>query len=326
LRSDAREPHGEGPCTPTISSAISSRSEDEDMTSTLCVVDDRVFLLGLDSMYRDRMQEHERGELLACARSVASTLHVAPASVPIEGYYAEDQWLREYFRLMRVLQSVPEERAAEVAGPELQRLRQVVTAPLYGSRVNDGHLLPMGCDPLTEALGKNPWSVPALTAAAHDIAVALDDFSLVGLAARLKDVVVLAACRESVVVYAWFGMLSDVSRPQRVFEWRVDDELARQAARFVDVFNELFDEELPAPVADNAVHYWNACSTSDIVGRCARLGVDFDGNHYHWAICKDDDGRAAVHEFWSAQLWTTERYKAAMGRDGRPPHIDHASA
>jgi hypothetical protein len=33
------------------------------------VVDDRNFLLGLDKLYRDAMQQFERGELLRCARA-----------------------------------------------------------------------------------------------------------------------------------------------------------------------------------------------------------------------------------------------------------------
>ncbi len=72
------------------------------------VVDDRVFLLGLDKLYRDAMKQHERGELLGCARRVAEALHVTPADVPVEGYYAEDERLTEYFRLVRALQDVDE--------------------------------------------------------------------------------------------------------------------------------------------------------------------------------------------------------------------------
>jgi len=62
----------------------------------ICVVDDRVFLLGLDQLYREAMKWHERGELLTCARRVAATLGVSPADVPIEGYYGEDEDLAEY--------------------------------------------------------------------------------------------------------------------------------------------------------------------------------------------------------------------------------------
>src|SRR5262245_10918203 len=97
------------------------------------VVDNRIFLLGLDELYRDAMKRHERGELLLCARRVAAALEVAPAAVPVEGYYAEDQQLTEYFLLMRALQEVSEERTQVVAAlPEFQRLLDVTSAPLYG--------------------------------------------------------------------------------------------------------------------------------------------------------------------------------------------------
>ena len=42
------------------------------------VVDDRVFLLGLDEMYRNVIKVHERGELLECASRVAQMLQVEP--------------------------------------------------------------------------------------------------------------------------------------------------------------------------------------------------------------------------------------------------------
>src|ERR671930_658665 len=52
------------------------------------VIDNRVFLLGLDALYRGAMKQNEGVELLRCAREVAWSLHVAPANVPVEGYYA----------------------------------------------------------------------------------------------------------------------------------------------------------------------------------------------------------------------------------------------
>lgn len=70
------------------------------------VVNNRVFLLGLDELYRESMKTHERHELLICARETADALSVAPADVPIEGYYTEDEDLTEYFRLVRALQDL----------------------------------------------------------------------------------------------------------------------------------------------------------------------------------------------------------------------------
>src|SRR4029079_15725650 len=86
------------------------------MKPELRVVDNRVFLLGLDELYREAMKSHERGELRDAARSVASALDLDPAKGrddPVEGYYTEDARLTEYFRLMRSLQAVDDRRRPE---------------------------------------------------------------------------------------------------------------------------------------------------------------------------------------------------------------------
>ncbi len=151
------------------------------------VVDNRVLLLGLDKLYRDAMKQHERGELLMCARRVADALHARPADVPVEGYYAEDQQLTEYFRLVRALQEIGEGLASVVSSlPEFQRLRSITSAPLYGRPQHSGKLLPTECDALSQALLDTfpGWTVKRLTAAAYARARETDDVSLVGLAAR----------------------------------------------------------------------------------------------------------------------------------------------
>ena len=97
------------------------------------VVDNRVFLLGLDHLYRRAMKQYEREELLTCARRVAATLQATPVDVPVEGYYAEDARLTEYFRLVRTLQEVDENRTSEVVDlQKYQRPLDVTSAPLFG--------------------------------------------------------------------------------------------------------------------------------------------------------------------------------------------------
>jgi len=169
------------------------------------IVDNRVFLLGLDRLYREAMKRHERGELLACARSVAATLAVKAADVPVEGYYAEEEDLTTYFRLMRALQNVYAERRSEVGSlAAFQRLYDVASAPLYGRARDVDKLLPTGRDPLSQALADTQpdWSMASLVSTASTCACDWDDFSLVGLAARWGDAVVLTALRESVVLCA----------------------------------------------------------------------------------------------------------------------------
>lgn len=287
------------------------------------VVDNRVFLLGLDSLYRQKMKWHERMELLSCATKVAGVLGVAPADVPIEGYYADDPRLTAYFRLMRALQAVDERRAPEVERlPEYQRLRDVASAPLYGHPVERGRLLPAGRDPLSQALEytQPDWSVALLTETAYTVAQGTDDYSLVGLAARIRDPVVLAALRESVVLYAEeiLGCLEVDDRARYV--WKVDPELVAQARRFIQAFEELFDVQLPPPEPAQAERYWSAYDDADAYGRCVRLGAN-DATapmlHYHWAIYGPEE--LAVQEFWDSEIWTTERYRNALRHDGSPP-------
>jgi hypothetical protein len=270
------------------------------------------------------MQSHERAELLSCARTVATALRIVPAPVPVEGYYAEDPHLAEYFTLMRALQDTEENRTAEVAAlPEFRRLLQVSSALLYGRPVHRGKLLPVGRDALSEALRAAwpDWTVERLTTTACAAAGEADDISLVGLAARVKDSVVLAALRESVVLYA--EMVLGALPPPREFFWQVDDDLAKGARRFVDTFNALFGDDLPAPIGDYADVYWAACEQAGILGRCVRLGQTDTPpvRYYHWAICRALDGQLTVQEFWHDQIWTTVQYREALQLPGQCPGL-----
>jgi hypothetical protein len=289
------------------------------------VLDNRAFLLGLDELYRTAMQPHERTELLACARAVARALTITAADVPVEGYYADDPSLTEYFRLVRALQETASGRAKEVSGlAEFRRLREVCSAPLYGHPVDEDTLLPRGRDPLSEALRQlwPDWTVPQLTAGAYAAAIRNDDYSLVGLAARVKDPVVLAALRESVVLYAE-PLVGSAMGPMREPEilWRVDEDLAHQAGRFVDAFNALFGRELPPPIPKYAAWYWGAYLEAEILGRCVRLGQSLEPRYYHWAVCRLPAGPLTVHDFWHGEIWTTARYRGALARDGRCPGL-----
>jgi hypothetical protein len=279
------------------------------------VVDNRVFLLGLDDLYRSAMKRNEGLELLRCAREVAWTLHVKPADVPVEGYYAEDERLTEYVRLLRAFHEEPNSRVAAVERlPAYQRLYEVTSSRLFGRPRSEDRLLPVGHDALSNALQQLAphWTIPTLTAAAEQAARAMDDYSLVGLAARTQDSVVLAALRESVVLYAQVTVLGKIVQPP-IAEWRVDAELAHHANRFIRAFHALFPEgaRLPAATPENAQEYWDACDEKAIVGRCVRVGYDDRRNpvmHYHWGINRSQ-GRLEVEEFWAAEIWTTERYR-----------------
>jgi hypothetical protein len=285
------------------------------------VVDNRVFLLGLDNIYREAMKTHERGELLECAQEVADTLNVPPADVPIEGYYAEDESLTSYFRLARALQGVEVARRPEVeALPRFQRLEDVTSSRLYGVvQADASRLLPKMMDALAAALLRTRpnWSIDGLVQAASQAARKLDDFSLVGLAALAEVPVVLAALRESAVLYSVAMPLGLPPPTIHEYVWQVDDILAAQAGRFIVTFAELFGDKLPETEPGNAEIYWNAADASTILGRCARIGFDeVAQKHYHWAICRASDGREIVQEFWADEIWTTDRYTTQMQLKG----------
>jgi hypothetical protein len=290
------------------------------MTETK-IVDNRVLLLGLDELYREAMKRCESGELLRCAQVVAKRAGVQPANVPIEGYYGEEPELTEYFRLMRGLQSYRAGAGADVDSlTEFRRLYEVCTSPIFGEAQDEGMLLPVGRDSLSRALRESSeWTIPNLVEAACRFARETDDISLVGLAARARDEVVLAAVRESTVLYAEWVPGAAMNPPVPKYIWKVDEEIERAARKFVDTFNGLVGAKLPMPRADAAKAYWLASRENGIGGRCVRIGSDPTTDpvrHYHWAIRYDRFGKLGVEEFWSEEIWTTDRYRK---RPAPPP-------
>lgn len=280
------------------------------------VVDDRVLLTGLDDLYRQVMKEHEAGDLLRCARAVAAALGEYPdSSVPIEGYYAENAALTEYFRLVRSLQRVDVARRAEVSSlPEFQRLLAVATSPhLAATFIHDG-LLPLARDALAIALNDTPapqWSISTLVEAAARAASHSDDCSLVGMAAFVRDPVLIAATRETAVLYAEVAFSGGLPRPE-TFRWAVSATLVERASRFVQTVNTLLQEHLPVPSEGYAEVFWRAAKRSSAVGRCARVGQDLrrKDRHYHWAI-KLRGAELVAEDFWDAHVWTTSTYRQA---------------
>ena len=281
------------------------------MNRSVYKVDNRVFLLGLDELYREAMKRNERSELLGCAKKICSDLVVEPANVPVEGYYTEDEKLEEYFLRIRALQAVSDARIVEIAQTAaLERLREVTSSRIFGTNVSGGGLLPTGDDSLSVALSDTfpDWTIENLASRAYEIAIASDDYSLVALAALARDPVVLTALRESVVLYAT-AVGGGVPRDPQ-YLWEVDPEIATRGSKFVEAFNALFNESIPAPAAENAQCFFDAAKPWDIDGRCVRIGFDDSTNpirHYHWAITVDS-GELTVEEFWDTELWTTERF------------------
>ena len=283
------------------------------MRTELRVVDNRVFLLGLDELYRSTIKEHERGKLLKCAQQVAQDLSVAPGDVPVEGYYTEDESLTKYFRLMRSLQAEHESRESEIRhNRAYRRLREVTESPIYGTPATSDRLLKRSWDALSYALDDmaDGRTVQAITARAYEVAFESNEYSLVALGALARDAVVLTALRESVVLYAGLAILGMPPIPK--YEWAVDPMVEERAQQFVRGFNKLFGESLPRPCRRNASVYWKACDSHAIIGRCVCIALDDrvgPMTYYHWAIDGDGRGGHSVSDFSDTEIWTTERYR-----------------
>ena len=79
-----------------------------------------------------------------------------------------------------------------------------------------------------------------------------------------------------------------------------------------------------APEPEDAVHYWRAFESNEILGRCVAIGVDdrvSPHRHYHWAICRGAEGALTVQEFWKPEVVTTAQYRSALRADGRCPEL-----
>lgn len=276
------------------------------------VVDNRLFIIGLDELYRSSMKELEATHLLECARTVARALGATAVSAPVEGYYAESIALTEYFQLMRALQLLDEDQGWRVRQlREFSLLYAIATSGCHGQPEPGTLLLPRGVDALGRALYETPpekWTVTLLVERARAIATTSGDFSLVALAARTGDSVAVAATRESVVLYEHMALL-DINRDE--YDWQVDAELAAVANQFIEAFNQFGGRPLPYADAASGEAYHEAAKDATLAGRCVALAENpATGSFYHWAIAGESLENFHVEEFWDAQLWTTSRYKS----------------
>ncbi|VUD69440.1 hypothetical protein TDB9533_04810 [Thalassocella blandensis] len=278
------------------------------------VLDNRALILALDYLYRENMKRFETEELLEESRKLIRMLSLSVVDVPVEGYYHESEELKEYFLNVRTLQQCPLERKKEVEHLDsYQILSKVTDSEIYGKGKSNG-FLPQRLDPLFYALQNIPvsgWAVESITSEAHSISVDSDDISLVGIAASINDSVVLAALRESVALYGAVAAGSAMIPPKIVYRWDVDSKLQSKVNLFIKIFNELSSSNIKEAGPENVEYYYDAFEDNEIFGRCIYVGYDDTKTPiemYHWAI-KYEAGSAIVDDFWSEDLWTTERYK-----------------
>jgi hypothetical protein len=272
------------------------------------VVDDRTFVIGLCELYRQHMKDYEVASLLPLAETACQSLKLPPASVPIEGYYAESDQLKRYFQLIRALQQTEMREMVPGTGLEaVQRLREVFSAPAMGRVEASDKILPRTHNPFGEALRvRAHWTIDSLSAQARQL-VRDDDAGLVAVAATTGDPVALCAARESMALMADL-VYAEAEVPH--FTWAVSETVARIARRFVAALTEATSIVLPQPEAVSAHLYGQAAREAQLPGRCIAIGEQ-SGNpyrYYHWYI-DTDNGRLTVKDFWSSSIWTTENLR-----------------
>lgn len=297
------------------------------MKTIVRIVDDRSLVLGLDQMYRDEMKALESNELLECVREVVATLKTTPSQqIPVEGYYWESETLTEYFYGMRHLQGLPEDRRPEVDGlNSFQKLSKVASSRIYGEPVASEFLLPRSRTSLDRVLSALPESesllkevsVESIIQQGKEIAMQNQDGSFVGLALQTGDPVVVAACRESVVLYNDCVFIAAAPEPTYVYEWNVSPAMEKLTQQFVRHLEEATGIRLPTPGPETARSYSYAGDANEIQGRCVALAQHPTLGWYHWAIYYDRDlKRNETQAFWAKKLWTTKLYKGHTRVDG----------
>ena len=300
---------------------------DQPPETIYCVVDNRVLVLGIDELYRKYMKEFEAEFLLPQAEVVAAKLGVVEANVPVEGYYGERETLTRYFKLMRALQEVGESSEPLVSGlHEFQKICDVTKSPIFGRPIRNGKLFPQRRDPLSQALNDTKatgWEAQKIINQAYEVVMDSDDISLVGLAVRLRDSIVMTALRESVILYVERVEMGPGNGPRIEYIWKVDKGFAKIANRFIEEFNSLLPKDsyirhgINKAEPDNAWRFYSAYSENRILGRCANLGYDLSTptQYYHWAITKQNE-EFALDEFWDTELWTTQNYRSRQQQLG----------
>ena len=292
-----------------------------------CVVDNRVLILGIDERYRQYMMEFESAFLLPQVEVLAAKLNLAEANVSVEGYYARTTDLSHYFKLIRALQAVSDSNKPSVKDmPEFQEILKVTSSPIFGRPQDNGCLLLQGRDPVSQALldtNDKGWDTQRIIDRAYEVVMDSDDISLVGLAVRIKDPIVIAALRESVVLYAEKMEMGVYKGPKIKYIWKVDNDFAAAANRFIEEFNSLLPKDsylshgISKAEQENAGNFYSAYSNDRILGRCINLGHDRSSpiQYYHWAVTKQND-ELALDEFWDTKLWTTIDYRSKQEQLG----------
>ena len=280
-------------------------------------VDNRRLLLAVDYLYREHMKVFETQHLLPASKVLMDQLAMSVKQVPVEGYYTESEELQAYFLNIRTLQQLSHADTQPIAHLDAyQQLTQIMSSEIYGAKPgSENGFFPQRLDALYFALdttAPGEWQVETLTNKAHEFAVAHNDISLVGLAALIKDVVVLAALRESVVLYTAVAAGAAMEPPTYEYVWSVTEELEGKVNQFIDLFNTRTSSNIRNASAEHTAYFYDAYQDNSIWGRCVYIGFDDSKEpmeYYHWAInYPAQGGDLTVDAFWDTEIWTTEQY------------------
>lgn len=277
-------------------------------------INNRNLVLAIDYLYREDMKRFEVGALLPAASKLVELLSLSLVDVPVEGYYTENEDLTKYFLKIKTLQNCTNEDQSRVVNEDsYKKLSKTMSSEIFGYGKKSG-FFPQRLDSLYYALMDvpvNDWKVSTITEVAYELSEKNNDISLTGIAASLKDSVVLTALRESIALYGAVAAGCAMEPPEIRYEWNVDSKLEDSINQFIDRFNILTESSVKNANAQNVEYFYDAFEENKIAGRCIFIGLDDRKDpieNYHWAI-KYSQGDFIVDDFWSTDIWTTERYE-----------------
>jgi hypothetical protein len=269
------------------------------------IVNDRTFVVGMCELFRQEMKVYEVSALLPLAETACKALQLRPAKVPIEGYYAESDELKQFFLLIRALQNTERRKTnSESDMTAIRRLKEVFTCPAMGRTEESDQILPRVSSPFGQALRQlADWSIDGLSRHAQQV-VNDDDAGLVAVASVTGDPVAICAARESAALSSDIE-LAEVDVPH--FTWAVSDAVINVANKFIASLAKTTGIKLPKADAASSHSYGQAAREAEIIGRCIFIGEQ-SGNpypYYHWYIDMQSQ-EPAVKDFWSSHIWTTD--------------------
>lgn len=273
------------------------------------IVDNRLFVIGLCELYRQKMKEYEAAVLLPLAASACEKLNIQAADCEIEGYYSENDELIRFFKLIRSLQNTESlDVLPAVELEEIRLLRKALNSPAMGRRIESSKILPRTSSPFGQAMSDlSEWSIDGLSHMAKQM-VTDTDSGLIAVASATGDPVAIGVARESQALMADLEM-AEVDIP--TYNWDVSSDVRLIAEKFISSLAETTGILLPVPDAVSAEIYGQAAAEAEISGRCTLLGEQ-SGNpfpYYHWYI-DSLDNRLVVKDFWSSHVWTTDALRS----------------